>query len=628
MGLASSVSEGWRRLKLLGGTAILSAMMAAPCAASLPTRQADPAARIPNLMVHRIGPREDRYTLSEATLERTLKRMDDEGYATVSQASLLEERIDETLPEGRKALAISIDDADGSVIAVERDAAGAPRLDERGTPILKSGTFHDVLNRFADEHPAFGRAYTVYVDFKSDARMESGHGAPFDDAEMGGTLLRLLAEDPHVMIGYHTTSHRSMRRMTLAEFRADLDVWERLYRELTGRDPSEVRVMAYPYGDLPLDKEVQRAIGDRFDSADAAWGGAAPLPGTDEFEKVRFRSPRIELQPSARFGQPDTVALYVEKNTRPYVRTGALAPRKIAEDQGITDGKERGESNESGEKPEARERKERAEELPGSGEGAAAEKNRIKTVTIKSAETIVDGSIAKTGWNDAKGEAMMGLGGLAGLLSFMTRMMGKEPPEPTVPVTVACHVQTRYRASTLSMEEIVTEVKTQYNCHLRQRDVSELGRGGTGATLRTALNEELLTERAVRLYNQAVSCHRAGDYRALLGHAEEAGARLGVSAAAYEAALRRHIIGVQEGRRTGLLERFDQRLLPDPATYAERAADAYLHSPQTLAAVAERMGAETGMRVSPATISRLARHYLRERGEPCGRRPRKRQQAL
>jgi hypothetical protein len=599
LSLVEMVERAWRVLRRGVGAILLSAAIAAPLRAAVSTLPQQPKPALPALeellpqpappanmpiftiqtgsgnvpiyMLHKItddNQKEDRYTIRERELRGGLERLYNGGYSLVSLKSYLNGTIEQELPPGRKAVVLTDDDADRSVIAVERDAHGKVVYDDEGKPKLRGGTLYDLLNRFADEHPGFGRALTIYVDFNSKERLPAGLGTPFDDAEMGGYLLKLLAEDPNVTIGNHSVSHKSRKSMTPEQLRNDCQLWDATFTKLTGLDARRyVRTTAHPFGEAARSRTSMSVLKERFDAICDAWGGAAPDPHGAEAGWRRTSIPRIEFQPKARFDQPDTVAMYGERNRYAFAVRG-------------------------GEQP-----------APPLVAAHAKENGRGNPSLTESAGQPQDPAIL-----------LLGAGGAAALLYQLHRGFPilSSSPAGGLPDELRCYVTHLYAHSTTTLSRIAHEAHAIFGARLSQAEVSAIGRSGeTRGLLRRSINDLVEAEHAVLVYNRSVQAYVAGDRKALCHLHRRNAAALGIPEEQYRGALTRHVTDTCAGRGNGLLlRRFDRTLLPDEESYTSKVADAYVNSSATLQEIASQQSAKYGMRVSASTVSRLARERL------------------
>ena len=269
------------RRRFLAG---LAAALAA-CSLDIPdisgARAAPKEGAIPVLMFHKVcdhphSPEE----ISPEQLARLFDFIWKQGFAPLNMRDILLGRVDAVLPEGRKALGITADDAHPSVIYARRQHQQTDR------------SFVDI---FADSAGRAGLAPRATFFLSGQNYFGGKHGL--------ARVLDQLAALPGLECGYHTRRHPKMTgwgyRQTRQALEEQMDDFKA--KSVFERIP---RILAWPYGLLPAD-DALRALEDLdFLGAALAFPGVnearyAGLPvcryGRAGLLTPRFRIPRVNI---------------------------------------------------------------------------------------------------------------------------------------------------------------------------------------------------------------------------------------------------------------------------------------------------------------------------------------------
>ncbi len=233
--------------------------------------------RVPVLMFHRIGEREDRYTVSPGNFERLLGSLYDNDFYSVS----LEEFLDgdfSGVPVGKKPVLITFDDAHISQF----------RYDGAGNICDKSAV--GIMERFFGEYD-FGSKPVFFNHF-------GGRGnfvLPFGQNDYASDKMKFLVDNGY-SVGYHTVFHDNNAGASKNDIFEQYTLSSSLFLMLLGEERFErVRsTKAHPEGAFPRSREVfDYAVAKYPDGLFNAWGGSSRHPLSEDFDV--YSIPRIEI---------------------------------------------------------------------------------------------------------------------------------------------------------------------------------------------------------------------------------------------------------------------------------------------------------------------------------------------
>jgi len=210
---------------------------------------------IPILMFHKLSDRprspED---ISAEQLARLFDYIWEQGFAPLNMRDILLGQVDAVLPEGRKALGVTVDDAHPSVIFSRQEHPQA-------------ATSRSFVEVFVDSAHRAGLAprSTFFLSGESY----------FGGKRALARVLDQLESLPGLECGYHTRRHP---KMTGWDYRQTRQLVEDQMKDFKAKGVFEriPRIFAYPYGMLPADEGL-RALED-LDFL----GAALAFPGVNE----------------------------------------------------------------------------------------------------------------------------------------------------------------------------------------------------------------------------------------------------------------------------------------------------------------------------------------------------------
>lgn len=219
---------------------------------------------LPVLMFHKIvdAPRypEDMSSSQCATLLDFLWR---NNFCPVNMSDILDNKVDEIVPAGLKAVGITADDAHRSVVF----SRAMSKHEEQGN----AHSFTDILR---DSLLPFGRAprATYFLSGVGDDRYAKNVGGYFGGYKALPQVLDLLAALPGIECGYHTCAHKSMKGAGAEQVEAALEEQIRDFKKLGVLDRT-VRILAYPYGVRPTEAGINQLETMGFKGAVLAYPG-------------------------------------------------------------------------------------------------------------------------------------------------------------------------------------------------------------------------------------------------------------------------------------------------------------------------------------------------------------------
>jgi len=236
---------------------------------------------IPILMYHEIGAKKTpyfpRYQVSPEMFRKHLEYLYDKNYATISLEDYVNEEY-KNLPEDKKPIVITFDDATEGQLRYLFDESGKPYLD----PDCAVG----VMLNFADEHPEFGNKATFFIDWVDKyGSFKVAFGQPGREKQKLKDLIMYGME-----IGLHTERHVNLKQASTKKIKNEMKFNKYLISQILPEYP--VKFLAVPYGGMPGQKGM-KIIKNNIEYACAAWGGIAPLRTSKK--SSNYRIPRIEI---------------------------------------------------------------------------------------------------------------------------------------------------------------------------------------------------------------------------------------------------------------------------------------------------------------------------------------------
>ena len=233
--------------------------------------------RVPVLMFHRLGEREDRYTVSPGNFERLLHSLYVNDFYSVS----LEEFLDgdfSSVPVGKKPVLITFDDAHVSQF----------RLNSDGSVCGRSAV--GVMESFYETYD-FGSKPVFFVSFGG----RNNFSLPFGQKDVASDKMKFLVDNGYG-VGYHTVFHDNNTNASRNNVLEQYVLSSSLFHNLLGSERFEsIRsTKAHPFGAVPTSEVVFDYMVEKYsDGLFNAWGGPSRHPLSSNFDI--YRIPRIEI---------------------------------------------------------------------------------------------------------------------------------------------------------------------------------------------------------------------------------------------------------------------------------------------------------------------------------------------
>ncbi|MDX1931052.1 MAG: polysaccharide deacetylase family protein [Capsulimonadales bacterium] len=237
-------------LAVTAGCQFLPKQAAAPTVAPAPTPKPGPQppkidyarirpnelGQIPVIMYHEIkGTQNKSLTRSIADFRKDLELMYEAGFRPVNLSDVVNDRID--VPPGKSPIVLTFDDARASQFRLI-ETASSLKVDEDCAV--------GIMEAFNKKHPDWALRGTFFVLPKSKSTLET-----FGQPGMGAQKMAYLIEKGFE-IGNHSTSHKSMRKMTPAQIQQELGYANNMI--LSEVPDARIDVFAVPMGVFPKDK--------------------------------------------------------------------------------------------------------------------------------------------------------------------------------------------------------------------------------------------------------------------------------------------------------------------------------------------------------------------------------------
>lgn len=227
--------------------------------------------KVPILMYHQVH--ETNFWITPSAFRNHLERMYRSGYCLLSLTDFLRGDFS-TIPDGRKPILITFDDAFESQFVLENN--GKPSND----------CAVGIMEAFAREHPDFNCTATFFPYLSM---------IPFGQVRQENLWLKKFRYlwDKGYDLGCHSYHHTFFGKISEKAVKEELDFF---YYHLSYYFPNDYQrafMIAYPYGSLPKNKEfisTYQYQGNKFKGGVSAWGGLAPLVHHGD----KFYLPRIQ----------------------------------------------------------------------------------------------------------------------------------------------------------------------------------------------------------------------------------------------------------------------------------------------------------------------------------------------
>ncbi|MDR1687681.1 MAG: polysaccharide deacetylase family protein [Clostridiales bacterium] len=175
-------------------------------------------------------PPKENYLCSISDFKSDMQMLYDNGYRLISLADLLDNNI--KVEKGCTPIVLTFDDGYSTAFSLE---------EKNGKLVTAADCCVDIINKFNETHPGFGRAGVFYIcDYQGQE--------PFYGAGTMKQRLTALVEMGYEL-GNHTGSHSYLNKLNKESIMKDMTDVEKLVADsLPGY---KMRSAAYPYGSVP-----------------------------------------------------------------------------------------------------------------------------------------------------------------------------------------------------------------------------------------------------------------------------------------------------------------------------------------------------------------------------------------
>lgn len=240
-------------------------------------RQANELGMVPILEYHRFGTKEERWTRTYSNFRKDLEFLYNNGYVLVSVNDFARGKID--IPAGKKPVIITFDDSSPEQFRFQTQNGKILR-DAKGNPKVHPDSAVGVMDRFALEHPDFGKAAAFYV-------------LPNAFEEAPKEKLKYLYETGR-QIGNHTYGHANLSQKSAAAIQKELSKAQgEVQKALPGLS---LETLALPYGAFPKDSAGVNAVLQGLDYRNhvVLLVGANPSHSPFDQRFIARETPRIQ----------------------------------------------------------------------------------------------------------------------------------------------------------------------------------------------------------------------------------------------------------------------------------------------------------------------------------------------
>lgn len=174
----------------------------------------------------------DQYQRTAEEFKNDLMTLYEEGFYLLSMRDYANNNIN--IEAGKSPVVLSFDDGLSSAFSLVLD---------NGKLVPRPGCAVDILNKFCEEHPDFGKAAIFFVNKN-----------PFPGDGSVKDAFEYLVENGYE-IGNHTYSHKELNKLTADEISTEVGMVEMLIQDnLPGY---ETCALSYPYGIRPAEDELK-----------------------------------------------------------------------------------------------------------------------------------------------------------------------------------------------------------------------------------------------------------------------------------------------------------------------------------------------------------------------------------
>ena len=232
--------------------------------------------RVPVLMFHEFGEREDRYTVSPRNFERILYDLYVNDFYSVSLDEFVSGDFS-SVPVGKKPVLLTFDDAPESQFRINND----------GSVCSRSAV--GVMESFYDEYD-FGRGGVFFVSYGSYNKFR----LPFAQNDFVSDKLKFLIDNGYD-VAYHTVFHNNNTGASMNNIFEQNVVSSALFHKFLGEEYFDKvsSSFAHPFGASPSNGVVFDYLASSYESVFDAWGGASKHPLSSGFDVKRIT--RIEI---------------------------------------------------------------------------------------------------------------------------------------------------------------------------------------------------------------------------------------------------------------------------------------------------------------------------------------------
>lgn len=245
---------------------------------------------IPILSIHLVTDNPNKN--DSLTPQKFASRLEDlykNGYYLVNLSDLMEHKLEEVVPTGRRPLVLTFDDASSTHLSFT--------IKEDGNIYVDPNTAVGLLQQFSQKYPDFGYAGAFFIDFDN---------APFGNAKTASIKIQYLIGQGFEL-GAHSISGKNFSEFTLEEIQEEMAQSKILLESLSG---SPVLYFAVPGGLLPREVDTRELLSYKYmDNVDIEFvallkitNSVNPSPNDPEFLTEGFLK-RWELKYDKEFSR-------------------------------------------------------------------------------------------------------------------------------------------------------------------------------------------------------------------------------------------------------------------------------------------------------------------------------------
>jgi peptidoglycan/xylan/chitin deacetylase (PgdA/CDA1 family) len=232
--------------------------------------------KIPVLMFHNFGERENRYTISPDNFRKLLKDLYINDFYSVSLEEFYKGDFSD-VPVGKKPVLLTFDDAGPGQFILKNDGS------------ICENSAVGIMNEFYEVHD-FGKPGVSFHSFgtRNDFRL------PYMQDDLASEKMKMLL-DMGYGLGYHTVNHPDNTNASKNNVFEQYKISTALFKYMLGDDfdKQKIKSYAHPFGAVPQNSQVFNYMTEFYDVIFDAWGGQSSHPLSNNFNPHRV--PRIEI---------------------------------------------------------------------------------------------------------------------------------------------------------------------------------------------------------------------------------------------------------------------------------------------------------------------------------------------